>query len=455
MINPIRRFKNFVHLLQARKAARKYRFPERYLKTIGVTGTDGKTTTSSIIYHILAGSSLNAGYVSTTEAKIGDTMLDTGLHVTTPDPWVLPQYLRQMVDAEVEYVVLEATSIGLDQNRFGDLKFDAGVVTNIRNDHLDYHKTWVNYAKSKFRLLKKVKNSGVVVLNSDDDKSANWLRTNSHKLNQEVYVKWSSKNHVANYSANFTGIKFTYAGNQFRVPIFGADHNLENLIQAIMLTETMLPVPTIAAALESYHLPQGRMQVMIADPLRVIVDFAHTPNSLEQSLKAIRKILPQNKRIITVFGCAGKRDKGRRDMGKVSAELADITILTAEDPRSETVESINSEIHKRAKTKRADFVSRFKNHDDYALTSLGEVHAKLETAWKQNYKPVIAFDENSKNSRRDAIEMAIRLARRGDCVFITGKGHEKSLAFGKKEKEYSWSDQEEVTKALRRLKIQS
>jgi UDP-N-acetylmuramoyl-L-alanyl-D-glutamate--2,6-diaminopimelate ligase len=449
----LRKLKNRVHLSQYRKAAKKYGHPDRELKLIGVTGTDGKTTTTSLIYHIMLQAGLKVGYVSTTGAKIGKKDLDTGLHVTSPDPWDLPKYLRMMVDEGIEFAVLETTSMGLDQNRFGDIEFDAAVITNIKDDHLDYHGTWDKYAKAKFKLLEKLKEESVAVLNADDTRSAEFLQVNSAKLKQTVYVRWASKNEITNYQPSFTHTKFTYRGIEFNIPIFGAVHNLDNIMQAILLCESILPLNVIKKSLENFKLPSGRLETMINEPIRVIVDFAHTPAALENALSAVKTVLPKGKRLITVFGCAGKRDKGRRRMGSVSAEMSDITILTAEDPRSEKLAQINNDIFNFARRDKAHTIARFANHDDYALTSLGEIHAMLESTWKQEQKPFIMFDEDSKNSRRDAIELAIRLARVGDCVFITGKGHEQSLAFGKQEKEYAWSDQEEVIAALRRLRI--
>lgn len=452
-MKPVRNLKNYYHLMQYNQAAKKYGHPEKELKFIGVTGTDGKTTTTALIYHILQQSGLKVGFISTTEARVGNKSLDTGLHVTSPDPWDLPRYLRMMVDEGMEYVVLETTSQGLDQNRFGDIEFDAAVITNIKADHLDYHGTWESYAKAKFRLLEKLKPQGIAVLNSDDEQSAKWLLAMSQNLKQNIYVKWSSKSQIRNYEADFGRMSFALGDETYELPIFAAEHNLDNVEQAILLTETFLSHGQIKNALKTFKLPSGRLELMLEDPVRIIVDFAHTPDALENALHAVKELLPKGKRLITVFGCAGKRDKGRRRMGAVSAELADITILTAEDPRSERLAQINDDIFATAKRERGHIIHRFKNHDDYALTSLGEIHAMLETTWKHGQKPFILFDEDSKVSRRDAIELSIRLARMGDCVFITGKGHEKSLAFGKEEKEYSWSDQEEVQAAIKRMKI--
>ncbi|MFW5702827.1 MAG: Mur ligase family protein, partial [Candidatus Dojkabacteria bacterium] len=171
----LQKLKNIFHLYQARKAQKKFAQPQLQLVNLGITGTDGKTTTTGIVYHILQNSGLKSGYLSSTAAKIGKKELDTGFHVTSPDPWMVPQYLRMMLDEGVEYAVLETTSQGLDQNRFGDIRFDGAIITNIREDHLDYHGTWENYAKAKFRLVEKLKPGGVVILNAEDERSAKWL----------------------------------------------------------------------------------------------------------------------------------------------------------------------------------------------------------------------------------------------------------------------------------------
>ncbi|MBW7953676.1 UDP-N-acetylmuramyl peptide synthase, partial [Candidatus Dojkabacteria bacterium] len=172
----IQKLKNRYHLLQSLIANLKHGFPARELKVIAVTGTDGKTTTTSMIYHVLKEAGLKVGYISTIEAKIADETLDTGLHVTTPDPWDVPYYLDKMRRKGITHVVLESTSSGLQQNRLFGIKFDAATITNIKTDHLDYHGTWENYAAAKYLVAKKLKEKGLLVLNGDDKKSAEWLK---------------------------------------------------------------------------------------------------------------------------------------------------------------------------------------------------------------------------------------------------------------------------------------
>ena len=176
MRNLLNKISNLLHLAQSVIANIYYAFPQRKLKLIGVTGTDGKTTTTQMIYHILKENGFKVGYISTISARIGDKEIDTGFHVTTPDPWSVPKYLKMMADQGIEYVVLESTSHGLVQNRLWGIEFNSATITNIKSDHLDYHKTWENYAKAKALLIDKVKDGGAVVLNEDDKESAKFFK---------------------------------------------------------------------------------------------------------------------------------------------------------------------------------------------------------------------------------------------------------------------------------------
>lgn len=447
----LQKVKNFYHKLQAILANIRYGFPAKNLVIIGVTGSDGKTTTVSMIYHILKESRLPVGMISTVEVRLGNQSLKTGLHVTSPDPWILPKYLKMMKKSGVKYVVLETTSSGLDQNRFAYIKFDSGAITNIGSDHLDYHKTWERYAKAKFSLLEQIKEGGLAVLNLNDRKSAKWIYDRSGSIKQEIFVKWFADEDIANKRITSEGLSFEYEDTFFKVPIIG-NYNFDNCMQAISICNRYLSLDQIKLTLETFKTPKGRMQVMQVKPFTVIVDFAHTPDALKGALESIREIKQgDDSRIISVFGCAGKRDKGRRKMGVVSAVLADITILTAEDPRNEELGLINNEILGFAEKGRGVLVDRFANRKLYQGVALKPLAEKIEIILKNSDKPFLAFDENTTRSREDAIDLALKLARPGDIVYITGKGHEESLAFGDDGKEFPWSDQEVVKHMLVRM----
>lgn len=441
------KLKNLVHKYQAKLAIRKYNNPQKDMVIIGVTGTDGKTTTTSMIAHVLKKCGFKVGYISTVQAEFGDKKIDTGFHVTTPDPWDVPKYLHMMKKEGIKFVVLESTSSGLQQNRLHGINFDSGIITNIRNDHLDYHVTWENYARAKFRLIQMIKDKGLAILNKDDEQSANWISKMSSSIKHDIYVKWVSMGDLKNPRQSIDGIEFNYLDTDFNVPIIG-EHNFLNTIQVINLCLRYTEIEKIQEALKSYSPPEGRMQVMKREPFSVIIDFAHTPAALESALDSIVKIQKNKGKIITVFGCAGKRDKGRRLMGEVSARLSDVTVLTAEDPRNEKLFKVNNEIISHAAQSKGKLIYRFSNNEDYSQVKFEALSKSIDESIVLGDKPFIAFDEDSINSRRDAIDFAIKIAKKDDIVFITGKGHERSLAFGDKEIEYDWSDQQVVREIL-------
>jgi UDP-N-acetylmuramoyl-L-alanyl-D-glutamate--2,6-diaminopimelate ligase len=293
------------------------------------------------------------------------------------------------------------------------------------------------------------KENGSVVLNSDDTKSAAWLKErmgNKSNLN----IKWSSTSELAGIKHSSEGMEFNYSGKLFKLPIIGK-HNFINTLQVIKLTESFISLDEIQKALSTFRTPEGRMEIMQSEPFTVVVDFAHTPIALESALKSMIEIKEKESRIICVFGCAGKRDKGRRLMGKVAAELADIVVVTSEDPRDEKLADVNSEILGHAVTAGGALVSRFKNSEEYSKINFENEKSKIEEEFRKNKKPVFTFDEDSINSRKDAVDFSIKIAKPKDIVFITGKGHERSLSFGASETEYPWSDQDTVREVLKNL----
>jgi UDP-N-acetylmuramoyl-L-alanyl-D-glutamate--2,6-diaminopimelate ligase len=440
----INKFKNFIHSIQGVAAETYYGLPYKKLKFIAVTGTDGKTTTTQMIYHILASNDFRVAYLSTISAKINGIDYDTGFHVTSPDPWVLPKYLKKMVEAKVEFVVLETTSQGLEQNRAIMIPFDASVITNIKSDHLDYHGSWENYARAKFRIVEKTRDGGVVAINQDDKKLFSWIKDKFSQANARAKsINWYSFSETENFKQDLNGLSFLYQGQEFEVPLVGK-FNLSNTLAAIKITQKYLGLEKIAKALTTFKAPKGRMEVITTKPFTTIIDFAHTPNALENALETVNEIKEPNSRIICVYGCAGQRDKARRKMGEVSAKLADITILTAEDPRDEDLKDINNEIIEHAKGQGAKLIKRFATRVDF-------LEEDIEHYKKAIYKEpsVFAFDENNNNSREDAVDFALKMAQKGDIVFFTGKAHEQSLAFGNTE--FPWDEHKQVKKSLSKL----
>jgi UDP-N-acetylmuramoyl-L-alanyl-D-glutamate--2,6-diaminopimelate ligase len=393
-----------------------YDHPADELVMIGVTGSDGKTTTVNMLYQILKAAGIKAGMVSTVNAVIGDQELDTGLHVTTPEVFEVQEYLRRMVDTGLTHVVLETTSHGLAARRVLGRNFDIGVVTNITHEHLDFHGTYDDYLKAKARLFeglfapkhKKISISPLAVLNRDDRSYSQLVELTKapqicYGLSTEADV-WASD--IAN---TIERLKFTLNGPGFDLPIeteMIGNYNVANILAAVSAAVFGLRIDPEAAKTGIQMLTRipGRMErISMGQDFLAIVDFAHTPFALEAVLKTARELT--GKRVIAVFGSAGLRDQQkRRMMAEISAQLADLTILTAEDPRTESLDGILEEM---------------------AAGAISKGGVEGETFFRIP-------------DRAAAIRFAIRQAHPGDLVYALGKGHEQSMCFG--EIEYDWDD---------------
>ncbi|VVA43518.1 UDP-N-acetylmuramyl-tripeptide synthetase [Candidatus Roizmanbacteria bacterium] len=363
----MQKIKNLYHLFQAILANLWYGFPSRRLKVIGVTGTDGKTTTTHLIAHILKVVGKKVSFVSSVFASIGGKESDIGFHVTTPSSFTLQKLLKRSADNHDGYFILETTSHALDQNRVWGIKYEIGVITNITHEHLDYHGTYEKYVKAKLKLLL---NSKVAVINEDDESYkllSQKLKVKSQKYNSKVKILEElpelTKFNQYNYAAAYTVCK-----------------------------ELGLSDEVILQALKTFELPKGRLDLVYDKDFKIIIDFAHTPNALLQLLPSIRKLyLKKGGRLIHVFGSAGLRDFTKRPlMGEASAKYSEIIYITEEDYRTEDPNKICMQI----------------------ASSMNNA----------NYKIIL--------DRQTAINQAIKIARIDDVVVLTGKAHEKSMCRG-------------------------
>lgn len=406
-------------------AAAWYDFPARSLTVIGVTGTDGKTSTSNLLFAVLGQAGLKVGLLSTIKAVIGGEEEPLALHVTTPEAPVVQSYLRRMVDAGLTHCILETTSHALAQHRVTGIEYAAAIYTNITHEHLDYHGSYDNYLLTKARLISQLKPGGVVILNRDDQ-SYEQLAASSEPL--AVSRLTYGIDHPADVTA--TDITYSAAATRFTLgtpqletrnakletpitsPLVGT-FNIYNMLAAAALAYHLgLDSDTIKAGLERVTALSGRMErIDQGQPFLVIVDFAHTPNALEKAIQAVRGM--GRGRVIVVFGSAGKRDKEkRRLMAEIAGRDADLSILTAEDPRTESLDDILAMMAE-------------------GCRSQGGVEG--ETFWRVP-------------DRGRAIYHALTLAQPEDVVLICGKGHEQSMCFGPIE--YPWDDREATRVAL-------
>ncbi|MCC6170297.1 MAG: UDP-N-acetylmuramoyl-L-alanyl-D-glutamate--2,6-diaminopimelate ligase [Caldilineaceae bacterium] len=440
----------------AEAAAALHGFPSRDLTVIGVTGTDGKTTTSTLIESILnvatrpAPGEIGAvGVITTVAARIRGQEIDTGLHVTTPDAPEVQHFLAQMRDAGCRYAVVESTSHGLDQGRVAAVDFDIAAVTNITHEHLDYHGTRQAYVQAKALLFRSLYASpgkpGVArcaVLNADDAGSygalSEALADEAHHTGTTLPVRAyglrmnprAAQESLAAGDLDVVATDVRYAPQQthfmllcregefaIATPLIG-EFNVYNILCAAAVALALGLTPEqIQQGVAEMQGVSGRMERIDAgQEFLVVVDFAHSPASLERALHTLRPLVGRGPggepgRLIAVFGCAGLRDREKRGrMGEIGGRLADVTVITAEDPRTEDLDAINTAI----------------------------------AAGVQRASPDAPF--HIIPDRGAAIQAAVNMARVGDVVAAFGKGHERSMCFGTVET--PWSDQDAMRGAL-------
>lgn len=399
----LRRIKNLAHYIAALGAVAYFRYPAGKLTVIGVTGTDGKTTTSTLIYHFLKSAGYRVALISTVAAYIGSQRIDTGFHVTSPDSWSLQKLLSYMIKKRHTHVVLESTSHGLDQHRLLGCNIQIAVVTNITHEHLDYHKTYPNYVKAKAKIFD---TAHTAIINADDTSYLalkKYIPIHCQTISYSVKQKYSPSDGLS--QAEYHQLMVAGARK------FRETYNHQNILAAGIAARAIgVPFEKIISAIPSFSGVPGRMQsIPNQRGINAIVDFAHTPNALKAALTCVKSITKG--KVIVVFGAAGCRDATKRPlMGAVASELADEIILTAEDPRTEDVRLI---------------IEQIKNG---ATTNRGHIHSEPD--------------------RKKAIQFALSLAKTGDTVIVCGKGHEQTLNLDGK-REIPWSDIEAVTSLLR------
>lgn len=389
----------------AKAAAVIFGRPSDAIGVIGVTGTDGKTTTAHLVDHILRESGLRTGMIGTVAIRASGAEELHASRQTTPESSDIQRYLRQMVDAGSAWAVLEATSHGLAMHRLDEVRFRIGAVTNVTHEHLDFHGTRADYLRAKAILLERVgAEGGIAVVNADDPGA---MEIAPFAAGASV-LSYSPSGRDAELQAldvrcSPTGSTFQLdAGDSGRVavrlPVIGEFNVANALCAAGIVFAAGVRLEKIAGALATAPSVPGRMaQIEMGQPFSVVVDYAHTPHSLEKVLRLLRSLHPDG-RLIAVFGSAGERDVQKRPVqGRVAAELADITMITSEDPRYEDADEI-----------------------------IAQIAAGAEAAGA-----VVGATLYCQTDRREAIRLAIKLARPGDCLLLAGKGHEVSIIWGR------------------------
>src|SRR5690606_7403194 len=364
-----------------------YGDPSKDLKLVGVTGTNGKTTIATLLFNLFENLGYHVGLISTVQNKIGGRVLPA-TH-TTPDPIALNSLLREMVDDGCDYCFMEVSSHAVVQQRIAGLRFAGGIFTNITHDHLDFHETFDNYIRAKKKFFDDLDRFAFALTNADDRNGSVMLQnTFAHKKTYGLKNMADFKAKVV--ESHFDGMLLHIDGHEVWVKLVGG-FNAYNLLAvygtAILLEQETVKVLTAMSEISG---AEGRFETIRSSSGVVgVVDYAHTPDAVENVLRTIRELRNGNQQIITVLGCGGDRDKTKRpEMAAVAVKLSDKVIITSDNPRTEDPMAI---IH--------------------------DMEAGVQTS---DRKHVFTIAE-----RKEAIRAACHLAQPGDIILVAGKGHEK------------------------------
>jgi len=386
--------------------------PSERLTVIGVTGTDGKSTVASLATEMLTLCGRRPGQIGTVWTTIGEAWLPNDQRTTTPEALELQEQLRRMVEADNDAVVMEATSHGLALERTRNCRFAVGVITNLTSEHLEFHGTLDAYRAAKARLIEE---APTAILNADDA-SFVYFRERARDRVITYGIDAEADLRAAHLVADAAGTWFQLESPRWQgsvgIPMPGR-FNVSNALATLAVGEALgLDLEQAAQALNDTLGVPGRMQRIDAgQPFAVVVDYAHTADALAKVLRTLRPLTAG--RLIAVFGSAGERDATKRaPMGRVAAELADMVVVTDEDPRLEDPRTINEAI--------ADGARAAGAREGQSLFVIGD--------------------------RREAIAHAIGLAREGDVILLAGKGHESSIIYGTEKR--PWDDREVAREAL-------
>lgn len=368
------------------------------LKLIGVTGTNGKTTTCFLCHEYLNKHGKKCGYIGTIGFYINDFIRP--LSNTTPDVLEIYNMLLECIKENCEYVVMEVSSHSLSYNRLGNLMFDYVVFTNLTEEHLDYHKTMENYALDKQKLFYKLKNNGFALINNDDEYSKYFILEHNNNI---TYGKGNCDYKINSIKMNSKETSFYLNDNLYKMNLLG-EYNVYNMSVVIILMSKIfndfIDVSTLTA-------PVGRLETIYDKGRIIMIDYAHTPDAVEKVLNNVKNIA--SGRIITIIGCGGDRDKYKRPiMGKIASDISDVCIFTSDNPRNENPMNI--------------------------------INDMLEGITKKNVKV--------EESRREALNMGLHICKKNDILLVLGKGHENYQIIGNKK--YPFNDKKIIEELIGR-----
>jgi UDP-N-acetylmuramoyl-L-alanyl-D-glutamate--2,6-diaminopimelate ligase len=414
------------------------------INVVGITGTLGKTTVAHMLWHILVENGVKAGLVSSDGVfKLDSKNLE--IKANNLEYSQLYKIIDEFISENYELVVVEVTSKSIQRGTFDWVRFDAGIITNIKHHDKDLYANWDEYAQLKLAFINLIKDEGLLIVDSSNE-VIDWLEKNEKNILSNILLYISGDNYQQNSDSTFEIEKNTYSLDMY------SEANIKNAIQAIKMAHRYIQHKDhFINEVKNFKFPKGRQELLKSNEISIVVDGARRKDEVTYSLVELKKKLSSEQQIIAVIGAEGSIDPDRKKVGLAALHVADKVILCPTDPRKEDVEDINNAMIALMEKDGGVVVERYLSEEEFKMSNKESLKIRIKRVIKNGSVPVICFDENNYSARIDAIELALTLANPGDLVYIGGKGNDDVMIFDGVE--YEWSDHEALQIAMDRLGI--
>ncbi len=418
---------------------------------IGISGTRGKTTSAHLLIHLLKTAGARVGYLTSIGNSVDGFEEKYDLTSNEISKKQFKKMLAKVKKNKPDFFIVEISSKNIKNNTYDKLEINAGVLTNIKSDSLEYYSGETHYKDTKMAFVSMIADQGMLLLNGEDPQTLGWVNEISNKIKKQVFCEWVTMRDVFNLQYYLDGMTFfVHNLGDVRTKLIGRFNIIYILLALTIAGKFVNNVEILLNGIQTFSQPPGRLDYFAKEPHYIIVDSAKHPDAMEEALFYLKNTKPDNARIITVFGSSpDNRFKG--ELGKVAAQHSDLVILSPQDPRAFSVASINNEIHASAERYGAILLERLHSTEELDMLDKSNIISRIEMVRNNNDVPFVSFDADHFSGRLDAIRFALEYAKPGDIIYIAGKGHETTLAF--KDVDYEWSDYEALRMLISRIPV--
>lgn len=413
---------------------------------IGIAGTRGKTTLLHTMHQVLAQLGMKTAFLSSNGYSDNGKDFKIDHTANTADAGFIQKFINNAQKNKARFILIEVTTAGILRGVYNGVQFNSGLITNMFYDDPEFYKNIEYYADSKLPFINSIIDEGILVTFSHSEFLDKWLNEIGPKVKNQIYSIIVTPENFRSINHTLNSLEYFYEDTNIASPLI-SDFHVVNTAMIMKLLENYLDRDMVISTFQNIQGVEGRMEAVMKEPFTIVIDYAYRGEMIEDALKYLRSIKDPLAKIITVMGVNEYGIPNRLNTAEVAAKHSDLVIFAAEDPGSKRVYDLNEALMKAIPNEVGiALLERFDNSESYSNVNLFSLKSRISASQRKNVAPIVCFDADDYTSRLDAIDLAIKIANDGDIVYITGKGHEKTIYFGNTE--YNWSEHEAVAHAL-------